>query len=118
MIFIKAFIVGGILSVIGQILIDKTKATAARILTGYVIAGIVLSMFGIYEKLVSFAGAGATVPLTGFGALLAKGVRGAVEEEGILGALTGGFAAAGAGIALVIILSVIAAMLCKSKDKS
>ena len=92
--YIKAFAVGGALCIIGQLLIDGTKLTPARILTIYVVAGVVLGALGIYQPLADFAGAGATVPLTGFGSALAKGVRKAVGESGLLGAFTGGFTAA------------------------
>ena len=100
--YLKAFLIGGVLCLIGQILIDKTKLTPARILTGYVVAGVFLGAVGIYEPLVKFAGAGASVPLTGFGYALAKGVREAIEEKGFLGIFTGGLGACG-GIAAAII---------------
>lgn len=116
--YLKAFLVGGLLCVIGQILIDKTMLTPARILTAYVVAGVVLGAVGLYEPLVEWAGAGATVPLTGFGNTLAKGVREAVKEQGILGALTGGLKASAAGIAAAVFFGFLAALLCNPKDKS
>ena len=114
---LKAFLVGSILCVIGQILIDKTKLTPARILTAYVVAGVFLGAVGIYEPLVDWAGAGATVPLTGFGYLLSKGVKEAVSEKGLLGAFTGGITSAAAGITAAIFLGVLAAILFKPKPK-
>ena len=115
--FVKAFIVGGLICVVGQILIDKTKLTPARILVIYVVAGVILGTFGWYEKLVEFAGAGATVPLTGFGNTLAKGVKKAVEEKGILGIFTGGFTSSAAGICAAIFFGYFAAIFSKSKEK-
>ncbi len=115
--YLKAFIVGGILCAIGQIFIDKTKLTPARILVGFVVAGVLLSALGIYEPLVDFAGAGATVPLSGFGHVLAKGVRNAVNDMGFLGAFTGGISAAAGGITGAIVFGFIAALLFKPKDK-
>ena len=97
--YLKAFLVGGAICMLGQILIDKTRLTPARILVCYVVLGVILGGAGVYDKLVDFAGAGATVPLTGFGNTLAKGVREAVKEQGILGALTGGLTASAAGLA-------------------
>lgn len=114
----KAFLVGGILCVIGQLLIDYTKLTPARILVGYVVAGVILGAVGLYEPLVEFAGAGATVPLTGFGYNLAKGVQQAVQEQGLLGALTGGLKAAAGGIAAAVFFSLIAAFVFKSSDRN
>ena len=116
--FLKAFLVGGLLCAAGQILIDKTKLTPARILVLYVVAGVLLGALGVYETLVDFAGAGATVPLTGFGYNLAKGVREAVAEEGFLGIFTGGFRAAAGGVTAAMIFGVLAALLFKPKDKS
>lgn len=116
--YIKAFAVGGALCVIGQILIDRTKLTPARILTAYVVAGVVLGALGVYEPLVNFAGAGATVPLTGFGNSLAKGVKKAVTESGLLGAFTGGFTAAAGGICAAVFFAVFVALLFKPKDKN
>ena len=116
--YIKAFLVGGILCVIGQILIDKTKLTPARILVSYVVAGVLLSAVQLYEPLVEFAGAGATTPLTGFGHCLAKGVREAIDEKGFLGIFTGGLKAAAGGITAAIAGGLLAAFLFKAKDKS
>mgnify|MGYP000079104910 CR=1 FL=1 len=116
--YLKAFLVGGLLCLIGQLLIDTTKLTPARILTAYVVAGVVLGGVGVYQYLVDFGGAGATVPLTGFGYNLAKGVREAVKEQGILGALTGGLKASAAGIAAAVFFGFLAALLCNPKDKS
>ena len=114
----KAFLVGGLLCLVGQILIDKTSLTPARILVIYVVAGVVLSAVGLYQPLADFAGAGATVPLTGFGHLLAKGVRKAVAEQGFLGALTGGVTAAAGGITAAIFFGFLVAMVCKPKRKT
>lgn len=116
--YIKAFLVGGIFCVIGQILIDKTKLTPARILVSYVVAGVLLSAIRLYEPLVEFAGAGATTPLTGFGHCLAKGVRDAVDEQGFLGIFTGGLKASAGGITAAIVSGLLAAILFKAKDKS
>ena len=118
LIFVKAFVVGGLLCAIGQILIDRTKLTPARILSIYVVAGVVLGAVGLYEPLVKWAGAGATVPLTGFGNVLARGVRKAVEEKGFLGAFTGGFTASSAGIGAAVFFGLIVALVFKSKDKA
>ena len=117
MIYLNSFLFGGLLCVVGQILISKTKLTPARILTGYVVAGVILSAFGLYEKFVEFAGAGATVPLTGFGHLLAKGLRKAVTETGFLGVFTGGITAAAAGIASAVLFAFIVGLLFSSKRK-
>ncbi len=116
--YLKAFIVGGLLCVIGQVLIDKTKLTPARILTGYVVTGVVLGAIGLYKPLVDFAGAGASVPLTGFGYNLAKGVREAVNEKGLIGAFTGGLSSCASGIAAAIIFSLLAALIFRPKDKA
>jgi len=116
--FIKAFIVGGLFCVIGQILIDRTKLTPARILVSYVVAGVILQMFGWYEKLIKFAGAGATIPLTGFGCTLAKGVKKAVDENGFIGIFTGGVTAGAAGIAAAVLFGFLAALIFKSKSDS
>ena len=116
--YVKAFIVGGIICVIGQILIDKTKLTPARILVSYVVAGVFLQAFGVYEKLVQFAGAGATVPLTGFGYNLAKGVEKAVREDGIMGIFTGGLTASAAGICAAVLFGLLASIIFKSKSKT
>ena len=116
--YLRAFIVGGILCVIGQILIDKTKLTPARILVSYVVAGVILGGLGIYQHLVNFAGAGATVPLTGFGYTLAKGVKEAVAEQNFLGILTGGLKATAGGITAAIAAGFIVSLIFKAKDKS
>lgn len=116
--YVKAFAVGGILCVIGQILIDKTSLTPARILVSYVVAGVFLQLFGWYQKLVDFAGAGALVPLTGFGYNLCKGVKKALAEDGFMGVLTGGLKAGAAGIAATVIFSVLAAVIFKPKSNS
>lgn len=116
--YIKAFLVGGILCLIGQILIDKTKLTPARILVSYVVIGVLLGAVGIYQPLVEFAGAGATVPLTGFGNTLAKGVKEAVQQDGFIGIFTGGLKAAAGGITAAIFAGLSASILFKAKDKS
>lgn len=116
--YLKAFLIGGAICMIGQILIDKTKLTPARILVCYVMLGVVLGGAGVYEKLVDFAGAGATVPLTGFGYNLSKGVREAVQEDGLLGALTGGLKAASGGITAAMVFGFLAALIFNPKDKS
>jgi stage V sporulation protein AE len=116
--YIKAFLVGGLLCLIGQILIDKTKLTPARILVGYVVAGVILGGLGCYEKLAEFSGAGATVPLTGFGNTLAKGVREAVDERGFLGIFTGGLKSTSGGITAAILSGLVMSFLFKAKDKS
>ena len=116
--FLKAFIVGGILCTIGQLLIDKTKLTPARILVSYVVIGVVLSAVGLYEPFAKFAGAGATVPLTGFGHILAKGVREAIDKSGIIGIFTGGLKAAAGGITAAITAGLLAGLLFKARDKS
>lgn len=115
---VKAFIVGGLLCVIGQLLIDKTKLTPAKILVSYVIIGVILGGIGIYQKLVDFAGAGASIPLTGFGNILVTGVKKAVDEKGFIGILTGGLEAAAGGITAAIVAGLIASILFKAKDKS
>ena len=115
---IKAFVVGGTLCVIGQLLIDKTKLTPARILVSYVVIGVILGAVGIYGPLAEFAGAGATVPLTGFGYSLAKGVKEAVDESGLLGAFTGGLKATAGGIAAAITAGLIVSLIFKPKDKA
>ena len=116
--YVKAFLVGGALCLIGQILIDKTKLTPARILVSYVVVGGVLGAVGLYPKLIEFAGAGASVPLTGFGSLLAKGVKEAVMKDGFLGIFTGGLKAAAGGITAAIIAGLVASFLFKARDKS
>ncbi|MBE6563859.1 MAG: stage V sporulation protein AE [Ruminococcaceae bacterium] len=117
MMYGKAFLVGGSLCVIAQIIIDLTKMTPARILVGYVCAGVLLTAFGVYEPLVDFAGCGATVPLTGFGHLLAKGVERAVDAEGLPGVLMGGLTAASGGITASIVFGYIAALFANGKPK-
>lgn len=116
--YLRAFLTGGLLCLIGQILLDRTKLTPARILTGYVVAGVILGAVGIYDKLADFGGSGATVPLTGFGWLLAKGVRKAVAEQGLLGALSGGLAAAAPGITAAIFFGLMAALVSHPKPKN
>lgn len=116
--YLYAFLIGGLLCLIGQLLIDFTKLTPARILSGYVVAGVLFGALGWYQPLVEFAGAGASVPLTGFGNLLATGVRRAVAEKGLMGALTGGLTHASAGIAAAIFFSVLAALIFKSRDQN
>lgn len=115
--YLQAFLCGGVLCAIGQLLIDKTQLTPARILTGYVVAGVLLQAVGVYQYVVDWGGAGATVPLTGFGYCLAKGVAKAVAEKGILGALTGGLTATAGGIAAAVFFGVLMAILFKPKDK-
>lgn len=115
--YLKAFAVGGALCAIGQLLIDKTKLTPARILTSFVVAGVILGAVGIYQPLIDWAGAGAAVPLTGFGNTLAKGVKKAVASDGLLGAFTGGFTASAAGICAAIFFGIVIALLCKPKEK-
>ena len=116
--YIKAFLVGGALCLVGQLLIDKTKLTPARILVAYVVAGVVLGGFGLYPKLAEYAGAGASVPLTGFGNTLAKGVRESVQEDGFLGILTGGLKATAGGITTAILAGLLASFLFKARDKA
>ncbi len=116
--YVKAFLVGGFLCLIGQILIDKTKLTPAKILVCYVVAGVFLGAVGVYKPLVDFAGAGATVPLTGFGYNLAKGVKEAVSSDGFLGIFTGGLKAAAGGICMAVVGSFLAAPIFKPKDKA
>lgn len=113
----KAFVVGGLICLVGQILIDKTKLTPARILVLFVTLGVVLTAVGLYGPLVDFAGAGATVPLTGFGYTMTKGVVKAIQEQGILGILTGGVTAAAAGIAAAVFFGYLAALISKPSDK-
>ena len=116
--YLKAFLVGGIFCLIGQILIDRTKLTPARILVGYVVAGVITSAIGLYQRLVDFAGAGATVPLPGFGHCLAKGVREAVDQDGFLGILTGGLRATAGGITAAVIAGLLMSLLFKPRDRS
>ena len=115
--YLKAFLVGGLFCVIGQLLIDKTKLTPARILVSYVVIGVILGAVGLYPKLVDFAGAGAAVPLTGFGNLLAKGVKEGVQEKGFLGIFTGGLTAAAGGVGAAILFGWLAGLIFKPKDK-
>ena len=115
--YVYAFLAGGALCLIGQVLIDKTRLTPARILTGYVIAGVLLSAIGVYAPFAEFAGAGASVPLSGFGHLMAQGVRDAIDEQGAIGILTGAFSAASAGIAAAILFSLLAGIISKPKEK-
>ncbi len=115
---IKAFIVGGLICAVGQVLIDFTKLTPARILTSFVVAGVILSAVGIYAPLVEFAGAGATVPLTGFGHLLAQGTRKAVGEHGLFGVLSGGLTAASAGITAALGAGLLAALFFRKRAKA
>lgn len=116
--YLKAFLIGGLLCMIGQIIIDKTSLTPARILVSYVVIGVILGGFGVYKPFAEFAGAGATVPLTGFGYNLAKGVQKAVDEKGLIGAFTGGLAACAGGITAAIVAGLLAGLLFKAKDKS
>ena len=118
MVFLKAFLFGGLLCAIGQIIIDKTKLTPARILVTYVVAGVILGGFGLYQPLIDWFGSGASVPLTGFGNTLAKGVREAVDERGLLGVFTGGLRATAGGITAAIFFAFLAALIFKPKDKS
>ena len=117
MMYVKAFAVGGLLCAIGQLLIMKTKLTSARILVGYVTCGVILGALGVYKPIVDFAGAGATVPLTGFGYVLAHGAMEAARSEGILGAFTGGVVAAAGGIAAAVFFGSLAALIFKPKMK-
>ena len=114
---LKAFAVGGVICLIGQILIDKTKLTPGRILVAFVVAGVVLTAVGVYEPIVNWAGAGATVPLTGFGYAMAKGVEKAIAEQGIRGIITGGFTAASAGVTAAVICGLIASLIARPKEK-
>jgi len=116
--YVIAFVVGGALCAIGQVLIDKTKLTPARILVSYVVIGVFLGGIGVYEPFAEFAGAGASVPLTGFGYTLVKGVREAVEQDGFLGILTGGLKATAGGITAAITAGLIASLIFKPKDKA
>lgn len=116
--YVKAFLVGGLFCLVGQILIDKTKLTPARILVGYVVTGVILGALGLYQPIIDFAGAGASVPLTGFGATLAKGVKDAIEEQGPLGILTGGLKSTAGGITAAIVFGLLAGILFKPKDKA
>lgn len=115
--YLKAFITGGLICVIGQILIDKTKLTPARILVSFVVAGVILGGLGIYKYVVDFGGAGATVPLTGFGYALAEGVKSEIDKKGAIGILTGGITAASAGITAAIVFGYLGALIAKPKEK-
>ena len=115
--YLNAFLCGGILCAIGQVLIDRTQLTPARILTGYVVAGVLLGALGIYQPIADWGGAGATVPLTGFGFSLAKGVKKDVAEQGWLGVFTGGLTATSGGIAAAVVFAVLAAIFFKPKEK-
>ncbi len=115
--YIWAFVIGGAICAVGQVLIDYTKLTPARILTGFVVAGVLLSALGLYEPLIEFAGGGATVPLTGFGHLLADGIRKAVDEKGWLGIFSGGLTASSAGITAAMMFGLLASAIFKPKDK-
>ena len=116
--YMKAFMVGGFFCFIGQLLIDKTKLTPARILVGYVVIGVILGAIGVYKPLAEFAGAGATVPLTGFGYTLSKGVKEAVQQDGFIGILTGGLRSTAGGITAAIVAGFIMSVLFKARDKS
>lgn len=116
--YLKAFVIGGALCLIGQLLIDKTMLTPARILVSYVVVGVILGALGLYQPLADFAGAGATVPLTGFGNTLAKGVKEAVDADGFLGIFTGGLKASAGGITAAIVGGLVSSFLFKARDKS
>lgn len=116
--YVKAFAIGGIFCLMGQLLIDKTKLTPARILVGYVVAGVILGAVGVYKPVAEFAGAGATVPLTGFGYTLSKGVKEAVLKDGLIGIFTGGLSATAGGITAAIIAGLLMSFLFKARDKS
>ena len=115
--YVKAFVVGGLLCAVGQILIDKTSLTPAKILVSYVVSGVVLGAVGLYQPFADWAGAGATVPLLGFGNTLAQGVKKAVEEKGLLGIFTGGLTSAAAGVCAAVIFGYFVALICKPKEK-
>ena len=115
--FLKAFLVGGIICLIGQLLIDNTRLTPARILVGFVVAGVILGALGIYKPIIEFAGTGATVPLTGFGSVLAEGTKKAVEEQGLIGAITGPLTASAAGITTALIAGIVVAVIAKPKSR-
>lgn len=117
MIFLKAFLVGGLICVIGQLLIDLTKLTPAKILVLFVCVGVLLGGLGLYDKLVDFAGAGATIPLTGFGNSLATGVKEAIKKDGFAGIITGGFSACAGGVTVAVLSGLIVALIAKPKDK-
>lgn len=115
--YLNAFLCGGLLCAVGQIILDRTNLTPARILTGYVVAGVFLQAVGVYQYVVDWGGAGATVPLTGFGYSLAKGVTRAVAEKGLLGVITGGLTATSGGIAAAVVFGLLMAILCRPKEK-
>ena len=115
--YLNAFLCGGLLCAVGQIILDRTNLTPARILTGYVVAGVFLQAVGVYQNVVDWGGAGATVPLTGFGYSLAKGVARAVAEKGLLGVITGGLTATSGGIAAAVVFGLLMAILCRPKEK-
>ena len=115
--YLNAFLCGGLLCAVGQIVLDRTNLTPARILTGYVVAGVFLQAVGVYQYVVDWGGAGATVPLTGFGYSLAKGVARAVAEKGLLGVITGGLTATSGGIAAAVVFGLLMAILCRPKEK-
>lgn len=115
---LKAFLIGGAVCAVGQLLIDFTKLTPARILTGFVVTGVILSALGLYKPFADFAGAGATVPLTGFGHLLAEGIRKAIENDGLLGIFTGGLTAAAGGVTAALLFGMTASFIFKQRDKS
>lgn len=117
MMFLKAFVIRGIICVVGQLLIDLTKLTPAKILVLFVCLGVLLGGIGVYQYLIDFAGAGATVPLTGFGCALAKGVKEAIQKDGFLGVITGGLQACAAGITVAMLSGLTVAFICRSKDK-
>lgn len=116
--YLKAFLIGGLLCLVGQILIDKTKLTPARILVSYVVIGVFLGAVGLYQPLIDFAGAGASVPLTGFGSNLAKGVKEAVDSDGFLGIFTGGLKTCAGGITVAIVAGLLAGIIFRAKDKA
>ena len=115
--YLNAFLCGGLLCAVGQIILDRTNLTPARILTGYVVAGVFLQAVGVYQYMVDWGGAGATVPLPGFGYSLAKGVARAVAEKGLLGVITGGLTATSGGIAAAVVFGLLMAILCRPKEK-
>lgn len=115
--YLNAFLCGGLLCAVGQIILDRTNLTPARILTGYVVAGVFLQAVGVYQYVVDWGGAGATVPLTGFGYSLAKGIARAVAEKGLLGVITGGLTATSGGIAAAVVFGLLMAILCRPKEK-
>ena len=116
--YLKAFLIGGLLCAIGQVLIDYTKLTPARILVCYVVSGVIIGALGWYKPLIEFAGAGATVPLTGFGYLLSDGVKNAIDEKGLLGAFTGGLSSAAGGVTAAMLFGLLIALIFKPKDKA